>query len=535
VKRFATLFSEIDATTRTSEKVDAMVRYFADVPPHDAAWAVYFLSGNRPKRLLPARKLAGWAMQEAQVPEWLFDESYEAVGDLAETITLLLPDAERDDDRPLHAWVEETLLTLPTLPEALQREVMHGAWRTLRGTQRFVWNKFITGGWRVGVSRQLVTRALAQVSGVDEGTIAHRLTGTWTPSAEAFTALVATDTRDADRSRPYPFYLAYALEGEVEALGESADWQVEWKWDGIRSQLVRRDGTTHIWSRGEELLTERFPELVRAAEFLPDNVVLDGEILPWKDGAPLPFAQLQRRIGRVKLGPKILADVPVVIVVYDLLEQGGRDLRNEPLSRRRALLEELLTSARAEERLIPSPLVPSSSWPAVQAAYARARDMSAEGLMLKRRDGVYGVGRRKGGWWKWKVQPYSLDAVMVYAQAGSGRRASLNTDMTFALWDNGTLVPFAKAYSGLTDAELRELDAWIRRNTLEKFGPVRRVEPMHVFEIAFEAIQRSPRHKAGVAVRFPRILRWRTDKKAEDADNLDALRRLLIASDAQRR
>ena len=534
MRRFAALFSEIDATTRTSEKVDAMVRYFADVPHRDAAWAVYFLSGNRPKRLLPARKLAQWAMEEAQVPEWLFDESYEAVGDLAETITLLLPESARDDDRPLHAWVEETLLTLPSQPEARQRDVMRNAWRALRGAQRFVWNKFITGGWRVGVSRQLVTRALAQVSGVDEGTIAHRLTGSWTPSADAFTALIARDTRDADRSRPYPFYLAYALEGALGELGLPSEWQVEWKWDGIRSQLVRRDGVTHIWSRGEELLTERFPELVRAAEFLPDNVVLDGEILPWKDGAPLPFAQLQRRIGRLKLGPKILTDVPVVIVAYDLLEQDGRDLRSEPLSRRRALLEALLTSARAEERLIPSPIVPSTSWDAVEAAHLRARDMNAEGLMLKRRDGAYGVGRRKGGWWKWKVQPYSLDAVMVYAQAGSGRRASLNTDMTFALWDNGALVPFAKAYSGLTDAELRELDAWIRRNTIEKFGPVRRVEPVHVFEIAFEAIQRSPRHKAGVAVRFPRILRWRTDKKADDADTLDTLKQLLIASDAQR-
>jgi DNA ligase 1 len=535
VKRFAALFSEIDATTRTSEKVDAMVRYFSDAPARDAAWAVYFLSGNRPKRLLSARVLAAWAMEAADVPSWLFDESYEAVGDLAETITLLLPDADQDDDRPLHAWVEQTLLTLPALPESRQREAMLAAWRSLRGAQRFVWNKLITGAWRVGVSRQLVTRSLAQVSGVDEGSIAHRLTGDWRPTEAAFLALVAADTADTDRSRPYPFYLAYALEGEPEALGDPLDWQVEWKWDGIRAQLVRRDGTTHIWSRGEELLTERFPELVRAAEFLPDGVVLDGEILPWKDGNPLPFAQLQRRIGRLKLEPKILAEVPVVLVVYDLLEQDGVDLREQPLSRRRAALDALVLLARAEERLIASPIVASERWEMVRAAYGRAREVEAEGLMLKRRDGAYGVGRRKGGWWKWKVQPYSLDAVMVYAQAGSGRRASLNTDMTFALWDQGALVPFAKAYSGLTDAELRELDGWIRRNTIEKFGPVRRVEPVHVFEIAFEAIQRSPRHKAGVAVRFPRILRWRTDKTAADADTLDALKQLLEAADAQRR
>jgi len=534
VKRFAQLFGEIDATTRTSEKVDAMVRYFADAPPRNAAWAVYFLSGNRPKRLLNARVLAAWAMDAAGVPQWLFDESYEAVGDLAETITLLLPDAERADDRPLYAWVEESLLTLPSLPEAHQRQAILDAWGTLRGTERFVWNKLITGAWRVGVSRQLVTRALSQVSGVDEGTIAHRLTGAWTPTAQAFEALVATDTRDADRTRPYPFFLAYALDGELEALGEPQVWQVEWKWDGIRSQLVHRDGITHIWSRGEELVTERFPEIVEAASFLPDGTVLDGEILPWKDNAPLPFAQLQRRIGRVRLSQSILADVPVVLVAYDLLESDGVDFRERPLAERRALLETTLASARAEARIIISPLVASSDWDVVRAAFNRSREMHAEGLMLKRRDVTYGVGRRKGAWWKWKVQPYSLDAVMVYAQAGSGRRASLNTDMTFALWDNGALVPFAKAYSGLTDEELRQLDGWIRQHTIEKFGPVRRVEPVHVFEIAFEGIQRSTRHKAGIAVRFPRIIRWRTDKKPEDADSLSALK-LLLEAGAERR
>ena len=527
MKRFARLFSEIDETTRTTEKVDAMARYFTDVAPADAAWAVHFLGGNRPKRLLAARRLAGWAMELADVPEWLFDECYEAVGDLAETITLLLPEGVEGDARPLHAWIESVLLALPGRSEPQQREVMRQAWRSLGGAERFVWNKLITGGWRVGVSRQLVVRALARVSGVDEGTIAHRLTGKWTPTAAAFQALVAADTSDADRSRPYPFFLAHALEGEPETLGDPADWQVEWKWDGIRAQLVRRDGATHLWSRGEELVTERFPELVDAARFVPDGLVLDGEILPWRDGGPLPFAQLQRRIGRTALGPKILAEVPVVLVAYDLLEHEGRDIRALPLGDRRAILEGIVAGARAEARILLSPLVPSGSWAVVRDAQGAARERNAEGLMLKRRDGAYGVGRRKGGWWKWKVQPFSVDAVMIYAQAGHGRRASLNTDYTFAVWDAEALVPFAKAYSGLTDAEIRELDGWIRRNTLEKFGPVRRVEPVHVFEIAFEGIQRSPRHKAGVAVRFPRILRWRTDKGARDADTLDTLKQLL--------
>jgi DNA ligase-1 len=524
VRRFARLFQEIDETTKTSDKVDAMARYFADVPAADAAWAVWFLSGNRPKRLLPVRRMSGWAMELADVPEWLFAECYEAVGDLAETIALLLPDGGGGAPRPLHDWIERTLLPISRLSEARQREEVIAAWQSLRDAERFVWNKLITGAWRVGVSKQLVVRALSVVSKVDEGTIAHRLSGNWKPTGEAYGALVAADTSDADRSRPYPFYLAYAIESELDVLGDPAEWQLEWKWDGIRAQLIRRDGRTFIWSRGEELVTDRFPELAAAAEFLPEGVVVDGEILPWRGGKPLPFAQLQRRLGRVKLGPKILTDVPIVMVVYDILEHEGRDIRTRPLVERRALLAGLMAPP-----LMLSPAVDARTWDEARAAHARSREMVAEGLMLKRLDGPYGVGRRKGGWWKWKVQPFSLDAVMIYAQAGSGRRASLNTDMTFALWDDGTLVPFAKAYSGLTDEELRTLDAWIRRNTIEKFGPVRRVEPVHVFEIGFEAIQASPRHKSGVAVRFPRILRWRDDKKPADADTLDTLRKMLAA------
>jgi DNA ligase-1 len=526
MKAFARLFTAIDETTRTNEKVDAMAAYFAEADPADAAWAVYFLGGGRPKRLIPVRRLAHWAMEEANIPDWLFEDSYEAVGDLAETVALLLPDSPGGEDRALATWMSDYVLPLAAQHEDAQRATVVGAWRELAGTERFLFNKLITGGFRVGVSQQLVVRALSRASGVDEGAIAHRLAGAWQPTSVAFQRLLAAETDDADVSRPYPFYLAYALEDELEALGPSDEWQAEWKWDGIRAQVIRRDGTTFIWSRGEELITERFPELAAAAEFLPDGTVLDGEIMPWKDGGPLPFAQLQRRIGRKSLGAKILAEVPVVLVTYDLLEAHGRDLRGERLSERRAKLEVLLASARASA-LVPSPVVALASWDDARAAYARAREMSAEGLMLKRRDGVYGVGRRKGGWWKWKVQPYSIDAVMIYAQAGHGRRASLHTDYTFGVWDNGQLVPFAKAYSGLTDAELRELDAWIRRNTTEKFGPVRAVVPTHVFELGFEGIQASSRHKSGVAVRFPRILRWRTDKRAEDADTLDTLRALM--------
>jgi DNA ligase-1 len=526
VRQFARLFTAIDETMRTNEKVDAMVEYFASADPRDAAWAVYFLGGGRPKRLIPVRRLAQWSMEEAGIPDWLFEECYDAVGDLAESMSLLLPDATETEDLPLHELIEGRVLPLAKQSEEQQRAVIVRTWRELAGAERFLWNKLITGGFRVGVSQQLVVRALSKASGVDEGTIAHRLSGHWEPRGDSFSALVAKETSDADISKPYPFFLAYAVESEIEALGEPTEWQAEWKWDGIRAQVIRRDGKTFIWTRGEELVTDRYPEIVGAAEFLPDGTVLDGELMPWREGKPLAFAQLQRRIGRKVLGAKILSEVPVVLVVYDLLEADGRDVRTEPLAWRRAKMEEIIANARSTV-FVPSPIVSLASWEDAHAAYGRAREMCAEGLMLKRRDAAYGVGRRKGGWWKWKVQPFAVDAVMIYAQPGHGRRASLHTDYTFAVWNEGTLVPFAKAYSGLTDTEIRELDAWIRRNTVEKFGPVRHVKPEHVFELGFEGIQPSPRHKSGVAVRFPRILRWRTDKKPEDADTLEVLKALV--------
>jgi DNA ligase-1 len=523
VKRFANLYAAIDATTRTNEKVDAMVAYFREAEPADAAWAVYFLSGERPKRLIPVRRLATWAMEVASIPAWLFDECYEAVGDLAESVTLLLPEGETTSDLALHVWLEDRVLPLARQDDAAQRATVVAAWRELAGNERYIFNKLITGGFRVGVSRQLVVRAISRASGVDEKTVAHRLSGDWLPRAQSFASLVGREVSDTDISKPYPFYLAYALETQPDELGDPRDWQAEWKWDGIRAQIIKRDGNVFIWTRGEELVTDRYPEIADAAAFLPDGTVIDGELMPWKDGKPLPFAQLQRRIGRKTLGAKMLSEVPVVLVSYDLLEAGGVDRRDEPLSVRRERLEQVIGQARSIA-LVPSPIVAFESWEHSREARDRARDECAEGLMLKRRDSLYGVGRRKGGWWKWKVQPYVVDAVLIYAQAGHGRRASLHTDYTFAVWQDDKLVPFAKAYSGLTDEEIRTLDAWIRRNTIEKFGPVRHVTPEHVFELGFEGIQASTRHKSGVAVRFPRILRWRTDKRPEDADTLDTLR-----------
>ncbi|HEU4883428.1 MAG TPA: ATP-dependent DNA ligase [Longimicrobium sp.] len=528
MKAFAALYAELDETTKTGEKVDALAAYFASTPPEDAAWAVHFLSGRRPKRLVGARKLAAWAMEAADVPEWLFAECYESVGDLAETISLLLPDSGASSDRPLRHWVEERLLPLRGEDEAAQRAEVQRAWGELDGPQAYVWNKLITGSFRVGVSQSLVVRALARTSGVDEAAVAHRLMGSWDPTPEFYLRLLAADTSDTDLSRPYPFFLAYALESDLEALGDARDWQAEWKWDGIRAQMIRRRGTTFLWSRGEELITERFPELAHAAARLPDGTVLDGEIMPWREG-PLPFAQLQRRIGRKVLGPKILSEVPVVLLAYDLLEVEGDDVREQPLAWRRGRLEELVRATPSAGRILLSPAVHAEDWDGVLQAHRDARARAAEGLMLKRLDAPYGVGRRKGGWWKWKVEPFTIDAVLIYAQRGHGRRASLYTDYTFGVWKDGELVPFAKAYSGLTDAEIGKVDAFVRRNTLQRFGPVRTVKPELVFELAFEGIQRSPRHKSGVAVRFPRMLRWRTDKKPEDADSLETIVQMLEA------
>lgn len=531
MRRFAALYDALDRSTGTNAKVAALADYFVQAPAEDAAWAVHFLTGRRPKRLAASGRLRAWAADAAGVEPWLFEECYHAVGDLAETIALLLPGAPTAGDVPLHRWVEGRLLPLLGEDEAGRRAGIEAAWRELAGTELFVWNKLITGGFRVGVSQSLVVRALARVAGVEEAAVAHRLMGAWEPTADFYRALLAAETGDADVSRPYPFFLAYALEGDPETLGAVAEWQAEWKWDGIRAQLVRRRGESFLWSRGEELVTERFPELAEAAALLPDGTVLDGEILPWADGRPLPFAQLQRRIGRKTLGPKILREVPVVLLCYDLLELGGQDVRERPLWQRRTRLAALLDTLPAAGRFPISPTVPAASWAELAAARGESRARLAEGLMLKRRESPYRAGRRRGDWWKWKVDPFTVDAVLVYAQRGSGRRASLYTDYTFALWDEaGELVPFAKAYSGLTDAEIREVDAFVRRNTKEKFGPVRTVAPELVFELAFEGIQRSSRHKSGIAVRFPRIARWRRDKPAAEADTVETVRALLDAA-----
>jgi DNA ligase-1 len=527
MRRFTALYLALDASTRTNAKVAALVDYFRAAAPHDAAWAAYFLTGRKLKRVVGTRDLVAAALVSSGLPPWLFDASYDAVGDLAETIALVLPPPTRADDRSLARWVEDEIAPLAGLDPAEVQARLRAAWDRLDRDARFVFGKLLTGAFRVGAARQLVHRALAEAAGVPIADVAHRLIGEWTPSPAFFDWLRGTGvTLTAPAHRPYPFFLAHALEDAPATLGPVDEYQAEWKWDGIRAQLVvRRDGAS-VWSRGEDLVSASFPELVAAARALPVGTVVDGEILAWEDdaAAPLPFAALQQRINRKSPAARMLRDVPVVLLAYDLLEDAGEDIRGLPLAERRRRLEALLPQPPT---LRVSPTLVTPDWPAVAAERARARELRAEGVMLKRRDAAYGVGRVRGPWWKWKVDPYTIDAVMVYAQAGHGRRASLFTDYTFAVWDDaGELVPFAKAYSGLTDAEIREVDAWVRRHTLERFGPVRRVEPVLVFELAFEGLQLSKRHKSGVATRFPRIARWRKDKPAAEADTLATLQAL---------
>lgn len=567
MKAFATLYSRLDATTSSNAKLAAMRDYFREADPADAAWAVYFLAGGRPRQVVPTRVLRETAMQAAGLPEWLFEESYQAVGDMAETISLLMPEAEHSSEDGLAVWMQDRLLPLRGLPPEELAERLPALWVQLDRLSLMVCIKLITGAFRVGVSKLLVTRALASLADLDPKRVAQRLVGytdlSHRPSAEGYRALIAEESEHEHAQRggqPYPFFLAHALQAPVDTfdtlLGAPDNWFIEWKWDGIRAQLVKRDGQIWVWSRGEELVSERFPELCELARCLPDGTVIDGEILVWKhapetlagelfdaastgepsaDGFGVqPFALLQQRIGRKNLTAKVLQDAPVAVLAYDLLEWQGDDWRQSEHRERRQQLEAVVGQCPSPQLML-SPLVSGADWQDLARQREASRQLGVEGMMIKARAAQYGVGRTKdvGVWWKWKIDPYSVDAVLIYAQRGHGRRASLYTDYTFAVWDGEPgdperkLVPFAKAYSGLTDEEMRKVDAIVRKTTVEKFGPVRSVTPTLVFELGFEGIAASSRHKSGIAVRFPRMLRWRLDKPVEEADTLATLRELL--------
>ena len=528
MKRFARLFEAIDSSTSTKAKTAALSAYFASAEPQDAAWAAWFLTGHRPRQAVPTRRMVAWAAEMAKLPPWLFEESYDAVGDLAETISLILPPPARESDLPLSTWIEERLIPLRELGETEQRARLESYWCELDGTERFVFNKLITGAFRVGVSALLVIRGISQAFGVDTKVIAHRLTGDWWPSAELWTNVINGASIETDKSNPYPFFLAHPLEADPATLGPREEWLAEWKWDGIRAQPIRRGDVTALWSRGDEPIAGQFPEIMADAQKLPD-CVLDGEVLAWMNARVMPFAALQKRLGRKNPGKKVMGESPVILLCFDLLEFAGEDWRERPLHERRAKLADVILSIPGGSRFEVSSQVRAPTWETLAEAREQSRELGTEGLMLKRLDSAYGVGRPRGTWWKWKVEPYTLDAVLIYAQKGSGKRASLYTDYTFGIWKDGELVPFAKAYSGLTDEEIREVDSFIRRNTVERFGPVCVVKPEMVFELGFEGIQRSARHKSGIAVRFPRMLRMRKDKSAAQADTVDSALRLLEA------
>jgi DNA ligase-1 len=529
MKEFAALYGLIDQTTKTNTKVAGLAEYFRTAPDEDRLWTIALFSGRRPRRAITTTRLREWAAERAGIPLWLFEEAYPIVGDLAETIALVLPEAEDTHNDGLATWIAH-LRGLDVVDETDRKAAILDAWNRMGALERLVFNKLLTGGFRVGISRKLMTRALAQATGRDEAELAHRLMGEWTPDTTSWTTLIEAEDKTADLSRPYPFCLAYGLDDTPpEDLGPPQNWLAEWKWDGIRGQLILRGGEHFVWSRGEELMTDRFPELARARDFLPDGTVIDGEILAWADNAPLPFNDLQKRIGRKTVPKKLLQDAPVILLAYDLLEQDGEDLRACPMADRRARLDALICNLPPEAPLRPSPRLTYDAWSDLRDLRAQAREERAEGLMLKRMDSPYHTGRKKGDWWKWKLDPLTIDAVMIYAQQGHGRRANLFTDFTFAVRDGNDLVPFTKAYSGLTDAEFREITAWVRKNTLQRFGPVRQVKAEHVFEIAFEGIQHSSRHKSGVALRFPRMKRWRHDKHVADANTIEDLREMLEA------
>lgn len=555
MREFAALYRALDETTKTNAKVNAMAAYFSSANPEDAAWAIYFLSGEKLRQVVPTKFLREWAAESAGIPQWLFDETYNWVGDLAETLSLVQAGSEVETIGSLADWVDRLkALSRHETPET-QREFLSDLWSRIGRNDRFVLMKLITGAMRVGVSRKLVIRALSECFDLPVEILAHRLMGDWLPTIESFSMLIDPNLKDAVAGKPYPFCLANPVpvnfsSDPLSSLGVSSDYLVEWKWDGIRAQLIRRRDKnpnsqpgdevssgrkTYVWSRGEERLDGRFPEIERAACGIQGDFVLDGELLGWDGERPLPFMELQKRLNRKRVGKKLLDEVPVIYIAFDLLESNGVDFRDRPQAERRRQLENLIGNTHRDGAVIRlSESVSSDNWSELAAIQENARAMGAEGLMLKHLSSPYQVGRVRGHWWKWKVDPFTIDGVLIYAQRGHGRRASLYSDYTFALWHEGQLVPFAKAYSGLTDDEIRRVDRFVRQNTNEKFGPVRSVTPALVMELAFENMQKSPRHKSGLAVRFPRIVRWRHDKKPVDANQLDDLKAMLLRSDAER-
>ena len=533
MKNFANLIKQLDSSNKTTLKVEALTEYFRNASAEDKVWTIAILSHRRPPRPVNTTLLRIWANELANIPMWLFEESYHIVGDLAETIALIIPSSDKSSDKSLSTYLHE-IIDLKKKSDEDKKEYLHKNWLALNYYERFVFTKLITGSFRIGVSQKLMTRALSKAENVDEDILAYKLMGNWNPSKISFQELILDEKSSDYLSKPYPFYLAYPIEGEVSNLGNIEDWSIEHKWDGIRSQTIIRENQIFVWSRGEELVTDKYPEFQVLINNIPNGTVIDAEILAFANGEIGTFNDVQTRIGRKTVSANLLKNNPVVLKAYDLLEWEGNDIRNLSYEKRRILLEELFSSIKDKD--LPFHLSERKSfttWEEVEKERMLAREMRSEGLMLKRKDSTYQVGRKKGDWWKWKLEPLVIDAVLTYAMRGSGRRTNLFTDYTFALWQTNEkgereLVTFAKAYSGLTDAEFRKVDDFIKKNTLDKFGPVRSVKPQLVFEIGFEGIALSKRHKSGVATRFPRIIRWRQDKKIEEANTVNDLKDMIL-------
>jgi DNA ligase-1 len=532
MKNFAQLIKTLDSSNKTNVKVDALTTYFKNASPEDKVWTIAILSHRRPPRPVNTTLLRIWANELANIPLWLFEESYHIVGDLAETIALIIPTTKEHSDKSLTEYLQE-IIALKKKSDVEKKEYLHENWLALNYYERFVFTKLITGSLRIGVSQKLMTRALSKAEDVDEDALAYKLMGNWDPNTITFQELILDEKSSDYLSKPYPFYLAYPIEGEVDNLGNPENWSVEHKWDGIRSQTIIRENEIYVWSRGEELVTDKYPEFKSFVGIIPDGTVIDAEILAYPEGEIGTFNDLQTRIGRKTISASLLEKVPVILKAYDILEWEGQDIRNLPYSERRLLLEQLYDSIKDKTPHFQlSERVLLHSWEDVTNERMRSREMKSEGLMIKRNNSTYQVGRKKGDWWKWKIEPLVIDAVLTYAMRGHGRRSNLFTDYTFALWQNNEkgereLVTFAKAYSGLTDAEFRKVDDFIKKNTLERFGPVRSVTPQLVFEIGFEGIALSKRHKSGIATRFPRILRWRQDKKIDEANSIEDLKSMI--------
>ena len=524
---FAALVVKVSGSTKTNDKLEALVEYFILAEDKDKVWVIAIFSGRRPKRIVSSSLLSVWCIELAMIPSWLFVECYSTVGDLGETIALLLPEAENKDieGKSLSFYLEK-FIGLEKENEQVKKLFITESWQQMNQAERFVFNKLITGSFRIGVSQSLMVNALTKIVDLSSSVIAHRISGNWDPSTISFSSLLEKEASGTDHSKPYPFYLAYALEDEPVSLGDPSEWQAEWKWDGIRGQMIKRNNELFVWSRGEELMTEKFPEYFILKDLLPDGLVLDGEIIPAREGKPLPFAVLQTRIGRKNITKKQLMEAPISFFVYDLLEYNYEDWRGKTLEERRNKMRAILQNIHHDSIQL-SPVIDFSDWDGLAATRDNSREMNSEGIMLKRKNSIYQVGRKRGDWWKWKIDALTIDCVMIYAQKGAGRRSNLYTAYTFAVKDGDQLVPFTRAYSGLTDKEFVQVDAFVKRNSLEKFGPVRTVKPELVFEIAFEGIAASNRHKSGVALRFPRMSRWRKDKTADEINTLDDLKAML--------